>query len=99
MLDRFGYGNVHEELQGSATYGLGNILTLQSDVHAMFDNLPAGIGLRSVEEWAEKEILVEKIAYVFDNRMNKNAYTSVHNWFRKNRWVFDEDMSVPYPPE
>ena len=39
MLDRFGYGNVHEELEGSATHGLGNILTLQSDVHAMFDNL------------------------------------------------------------
>ena len=39
MLNRFGYGNIHEELKGSAIHGLGNILTLQSDFRTMFNNM------------------------------------------------------------
>ena len=39
MLNRFGYGNIHEELKGSAIHRLGNILTLQSDFRTMFNNM------------------------------------------------------------
>ena len=39
MLNRFGYHNIQEELKGSATHSLGNILTLDTFCHTMFDDL------------------------------------------------------------
>ena len=39
MLDRFGYGDIQKELEGPAIHSLGNVLTLQTGVHNLFEGL------------------------------------------------------------
>ena len=39
MLDRFGYGNIQKELEGPAIHSLGNIVTLQTGLHNLFEGL------------------------------------------------------------
>ncbi|KII85756.1 hypothetical protein PLICRDRAFT_178085 [Plicaturopsis crispa FD-325 SS-3] len=39
ILERFGYGDIRKELEGTAAHWLGNILTLDASVHDLLDNL------------------------------------------------------------
>lgn len=38
-MDRFGYKHIPSELNGAKIHRLQNILTLQTDMHTMFDQL------------------------------------------------------------
>ena len=39
QLDHFDYGHIKEEIKGSGTHSLSNVMTLRFDLHDMFDEL------------------------------------------------------------
>ena len=39
MLDHFGYSHIKEEIKGSGTHSLSNVMTLRYDLHDMFYEL------------------------------------------------------------